>query len=276
MDVWHIWRCTGLPTHPVSDGDPVMNEGGPIRRGLAAAVAYAERAPGRVLAAILVVHLLVWAVVPLLVCPNLQLDLAEDLALGKEWQLGYWKHPPLPWWIADALYRVTGAIDAVYLLGPLAAVLCLYGVYLLARDIVSPLQALIAVLALEGIHFYNLYVVKFAHDQMQLPFWAFTALFFHRALTRGRLLDWGLAGVFLAGAFWSKYAAVALAVTLGLFLLIDPLARRAWRSAGPWLMAVVFACVIAPNAWWLVDNSFMPIAYADARARVATRWYHYV
>ena len=29
---------------------------------------------------------------------NLQLDLVEDLALGREWQLGYWKHPPLPWW----------------------------------------------------------------------------------------------------------------------------------------------------------------------------------
>ena len=38
---------------------------------------------------------------PILVCANLQLDLAEDLALGKEWQLGYWKHPPLPWWLAD-------------------------------------------------------------------------------------------------------------------------------------------------------------------------------
>src|ERR1700686_5238823 len=94
--------------------------------------------------------------------------------------------------------------NVVYVLGPLAIVLCLYWVYLLAREVVGPAQALIAVLALEGIHFYNFSVVKFAHDQLQLPFWAFTGLFFHRALTRGRLLDWGLAGVFLAGAFWSK------------------------------------------------------------------------
>jgi 4-amino-4-deoxy-L-arabinose transferase-like glycosyltransferase len=255
---------------------PATHSDGPVRRALAAAVAYAERAPGRVLTAILAIHLVVWTVMPMLVSRNLQLDLAEDLALGKEWQLGYWKHPPLPWWVADALYRATGQIDAVYLLGPFAAVLCLWGVYLLARDIVGPLQALIAVLALEGIHFYNFSVVKFAHDQMQLPFWAFTALFFHRALTRGRLADWGLAGACLAGAFWSKYAAVVLAVTLAAVLLIDPVARRAWRSAGPWLMAAVFAGVIAPNAWWLIDNGFMPLAYADARARVATHWYHYI
>ena len=107
-------------------------------------------------------------------------------------------------------------------------------------------------LVLEGIHFYNFSVVKFAHDQMQLPFWAFTGLFFYRALRRGRALDWALAGACLACAFWSKYAAFALAATLGLFLLLDPVARRAWRTAGPYVMALAFAIVIAPNAWWLV------------------------
>src|SRR5205807_2962275 len=211
-----------------------------VRRG----VEYAKLAPGKVLLAILVAHFAVWTALPILVCPNLQLDLAEDLALGREWQLGYWKHPPLPWWIADLVYRLTGTIDSVYVLGPLAAVLCLLGVWLLARELVGELKGLIAVLVLEGVHFYNFSVVKFAHDQVQLPFWAFTALAFHRALTRGRMLDWGLAGALLAGAFWSKYAAFALAATLGLILLLDPLARRAWRTPGPYLMALVFAVVI--------------------------------
>jgi hypothetical protein len=256
--------------------NPGVDSAAPSRRGLAAAVEYAGQSPGRVLVAILAAHFVVWTVVPILVCPNLQLDLVEDLALGKEWQLGYWKHPPLPWWIADLLYRATGEVNAIYVLGPLAAVLCLYAVYLLARDIVGPVQALIAVLSLEGIHFYSFSVVKFAHDQMQLPFWTFTALWFHRALTRGRLLDWGLAGVFLAGAFWSKYAAVPLAATLGLFLLIDPVARRAWRAGGPWVMAAAFVCVVAPNAWWLVNNNFMPLHYVDSRARLATHWYQYI
>ena len=45
--------------------------------------------------------------------------------------------------------------DSVYLLGPLAAVFCFYGVWLLAREMVGPFRALIAVLALEGVHFYN-------------------------------------------------------------------------------------------------------------------------
>ena len=99
--------------------------------------------------------------------------------------------------------------------------------------------------------------MKFAHDQGQLPFWAFTGLFFYRALTRERAADW-LSQAPLALAFWSKYAAFPLAATLGLFLLLDPLARRAWRTSGPYLMALAFAVVIAPNAWWLVETGFTP------------------
>ena len=67
----------------------------------AAVVDFATRKPLQTLAIILGAHLVVWTLLPLLTSANLELDLAEDLALGKEWQLGYWKHPPLPWWLAD-------------------------------------------------------------------------------------------------------------------------------------------------------------------------------
>jgi hypothetical protein len=236
----------------------------------------ARTRPGTVLASLLGFQFVTWTLVPALISSNLQLDLVEGLALGKEWQLGYWKHPPLPWWVTDLAYRTTGAIDAVYILGPLAAAVCCYAVWLLARDVAGPLKALIAVAALAAIHYYNISVVKFAHDQMQLPFWALTGLFFWRALVRGRVIDWALAGLFLAGAFWSKYAAFALAATLGLILLVDPFARRAWRTPGPYVMAAVFAFALAPNVWWLVNNDFMPFRYVDERAASAARWYQYL
>ena len=166
-----------------------------LGRSLGEVVAIATREPGKVLAAVLALHLLVWTLLPMLVSPNLQLDLVEDLALGKEWQLGYWKHPPLPWWLADLLYRATGSIDVDLSAGAAR------GRRLSARasgcwraKSSAPFQALIGVLALEGIHFYNFSVVKFAHDQMQLPFWAFTGLFFYRAIVHGRMFDWMLAG----------------------------------------------------------------------------------
>jgi hypothetical protein len=253
-----------------------LSEAGRSGGGFAAVTAFARREPGKVLATVLGIHLVTWTLLPILLSHNLQLDLVEDLALGKEWQLGYWKNPSLPWWAADLAFRLTGQVDSVYLLGPLAAVLCFYAVWLLGRDILGPFQALVAVLILQGIHFYNYSIVKFAHDQMQLPFWAFTGLFFYRALVHARTTDWVLAGIFLGGAFWSKYAAIPLAVTLALFLLFDPFARRAWRTAGPIAMAVAFAIVIAPNVWWLIANDFLPLHYVNARAKAATHWYLYI
>ena len=98
---------------------PTRGRGGEQARDVVCAscigwtVVTARQRPGLVLAWVLGLHLVVWTVLPILLCPNLQLDLVEDLALGKEWQLGYWKHPPLPWWIADLVYRLTGDVNAV-------------------------------------------------------------------------------------------------------------------------------------------------------------------
>ena len=50
-------------------------------------VGSAMRAPHRVFASLVGLHLIVWTGLPILVCRNLQLDLAEGLALGREWQL---------------------------------------------------------------------------------------------------------------------------------------------------------------------------------------------
>jgi hypothetical protein len=41
-------------------------------------------------------------------------------------------------------------------------------------------------------------------------------------------------------------------------------------------MALAFAIVIAPNAWWLVHDGFLPFQYVDERARTAAHWYQYI
>jgi 4-amino-4-deoxy-L-arabinose transferase-like glycosyltransferase len=237
---------------------------------------FARREPARVLMWLLGLHLVVWTVLPLLVCRNLQLDLAEGLALGKEWQLGYWKLPPLPWWIDDLAYRAIGDVHILYLLGPLATVIAFYAVWRLGLKIVSAEKALIAVLALEGVHFFNFTAVKFNHDVLQLPLWAMIGLFVYRAITGGRTRDWIWSGIWLALAFWTKYPALALAATIGLVLLLDPFARSTWRTLGPYLMAAVFLIVIAPHLWWLIEHDFVPLHYADVRAKVAAHWYEFI
>jgi hypothetical protein len=246
-------------------------------RGMWAEVAEWMRSrPATVLALVLALHLLIWIAVPLVVADNLRLDLVEDLALGKEWQLGYWKHPPLPWWFADAFYRLIPDVRVVYMLGPLSMVVCMWAVWGLGCMVVSRECALIAVLALEGTHYYNFSSVMYAHDQCQSPFWALTGWFVYRAITGQRALDWSLSGVVLAGAFWSKYAAFVLAGTVFFVLVLDPEARKAWRTAGPYLMGLSFAVVIAPQAWWLATTGFQPFSYVEQRAPAGSHWYEHI
>ena len=59
------------------------------------------------------------------------------------------------------------------------------------------------------IAFFNFTAVKFNHDVLQLPFWALTGLFVYRAITEERPTDWMLSGVWLAGAFWTKYPSLS-------------------------------------------------------------------
>src|SRR5262245_61498312 len=102
---------------------------------LTALVDTARREPGKCLAVVRVLHVVRWTALPALLSHTRQLDLIEDLALGREWQLGYWKHPPLPWWLADLAYSIVGDVRVVYLLGPLSAAVCMYAVWLTGRDI---------------------------------------------------------------------------------------------------------------------------------------------
>jgi hypothetical protein len=239
-------------------------------------VAFAQRQPGRALLWLLGLHLVVWTAIPILLYRNLQLDLAEGLALGPEWQLGYWKHPPLPWWIEDLAHRIAGDVRIVYLLGPLACVIALYALWRLGLRVATAPTALIAVLVLEGLHFFNFTAVKFNHDVLQLPFWALTGLFVYRAIVDERPTDWVLSGLWLAGAFWTKDSVLVLAVPLGCVLLLDPFARRTWRTPGPYLMAAAFLVVIAPQLWWLIGHDFMPLHHAAVRAEAAASWRDWV
>ncbi|HLH93217.1 MAG TPA: glycosyltransferase family 39 protein [Xanthobacteraceae bacterium] len=225
-----------------------------------------EKRPREGFAAFAVLHAALWTSLPSALYPNLPLDLIEALTYGREWQLGYDKLPPLPWWIIEIAYRLVG-IDAVYYLIAEITVLAAFAlVWMLARRLIGPLGALAAVLIVDGLHYFNFTAAKFNHDVIQLPFWALAGLTFHGALRTGRWRDWALLGFALGMALWAKYFVVMLAAPLALFVLIDRDARPALETAGPYLAALIAFAVAAPHLVWLVQNDFLPFHYAEARA----------
>ncbi len=225
-----------------------------------------EQHPARVFAAFAVLHAVVWTALPALFFRNLPLDLIEALVYGREWQLGYDKLPPLPWWLVEAAYRLFGADIFYYALAQIAVVAAFAFVFMLARPLVGAAGALVAVLIVDGLHYFTFTAPKFNHDVVQLPFWALAGYASWAALKRGRLLHWLLLGFSIGMAVWAKYFVVVLAVPLALFALLDRDARKAFATPGPYVAAVVALIVAAPHLLWLVANDFLPFAYADARA----------
>ncbi len=244
--------------------------------GRAGPLAWVAASPGRAFALFLTLHATVWTALPALLYPNLPLDLIEALIYGREWQLGYDKLPPLPWWLVEIAHQLAGRDFAYYLLAELAVVSAFALVYAAARPLVGAVGALVAVLIVDGLHYLNYTAAKFNHDVIQLPFWALAGFALHRALRGRRLTDWLLLGVAIGLSLWAKYFVVVLAAPMALFVLVDREARKALATPGPYVAAAVALITAAPHLVWLVKSDFLPFAYAEHRALPSRGWYDHL
>ena len=235
-----------------------------------------EAAPRAAFAAFLALHFVVWTALPTLLYANLPLDLIEALTYGREWQLGYDKLPPLPWWLVEIMHRAFGADAAYYALAQAVVIIAFVAVWATARPLVGTTGALVAVLIIDGMHYFQYTAVKFNHDVIQLPFWALAGYAFHAALKRGRLTHWLLLGFAFGSALWAKYFVVVLAAPYALFLVFDRDARRALATPGPWLALIVALVIAAPHVVWLFQTDFLPLAYAEHRAADVRGWYDHI
>jgi len=153
----------------------------------------------------LLLHLIIWTALPLIFTNALPLDLVEGVIWGQGWQLGY-DQPPFQGWLLGLLDGIFGYQRwAVFLASQIVVATCLWAVWMLARLIVSPLGALISVMLLDGVLFLNFMSPNLFPDLIVLPFWALATWSFYRALRFGRLLDWLILGLCLAGAAYAKY-----------------------------------------------------------------------
>ncbi|MEX2036031.1 MAG: glycosyltransferase family 39 protein, partial [Xanthobacteraceae bacterium] len=225
-----------------------------------------ERHPAGAFAAFLALHAVVWTALPALFFLNLPLDLIEALVYGRQWQLGYDKLPPLPWWMVEATYRLFGPDLFYYLLAQVTVVAAFALVWAVARPLVGAVGALVAILIIDGLHYFTFTAPKFNHDVVQLPFWALAGFAYWAALRRGRTVHWVLLGLGIGIAVWAKYFVVVLALPLAVFALFDRDARRTLATPGPWIAVAVAIVAMAPHLLWLVRNHFVSFAYADARA----------
>jgi hypothetical protein len=232
-----------------------------------------EADPRKTFIVFLLFHVVLWTAIPSLICRNLPLDVIEGIAHGRDFELGYWKHPPLAWWMDDAVRRIAGNfLPAYFLLGQLTVALCFWALWRFGCEFLRPLDALVALVLLDGIRLFNAMTVEFNHNVLQLPIWALAGWATYRAFVGSRLADWAWVGLWFAVAIYAKYSAATLIATLLIFAVVDSHARRCWRTPGPYVAMLICAALVLPNVLWLFAHDFSPFEFARSKSKVITEW----
>jgi len=238
--------------------------------------------PARILWASLTVQVLIWWLLPALLQHNLPLDVIEQLAWGREWQIAYFKHPPLVAWIVESVATISGHWPpALYLLGPLASALSLFMVWRLGCAMLGAQRALLAVLAQQGIVYFTIFTPEFNQNVVLLPLWAALGLVGYRACfapgsPRVVCARWVWFGVLAALGMLGKYTTALLLLPLLLLAALHPRLRRVWAGPSPWLALIIALLLLLPHLLGLWRIDFAPLFYAIGRAPGPTHWYDHI
>lgn len=193
-------------------------------------------------------------------------DMVEAWAWGKEFQLGYYKHPPLFAWVAGAWFSVFSRSDwAFQLLAALNGSLSVLAICWLARELTDPAKEATAGLLAMLTPIYGVLALKFNANSILMPIWPMATLFLVRSVRRGRLWDAVALGVLSALAVLGKYYSVLLLASFFVATLITPEGRRWWCTASPWIAALSGFIVVLPHVVWLVASGYPTFRYAGTK-----------
>ena len=198
---------------------------------------------------------------------NLPLDTIEALAWGNNLDWGFNKHPPMSAFLSEVFFQIFGSQDwAYYLLSQISVLIAFFYVFKFSKEFFkNDLLALISVLLIEAIYFYNFTTPEFNVNVCQLPFWSLTVYFSWKIYTSKEIkfTDCFLIGLFAAFGFLSKYLFVYLLVSIDLFFIYLIFIKRERKFDFKYLITLeVFFIVLVPHLIWLNNNEFITITYA--------------
>jgi 4-amino-4-deoxy-L-arabinose transferase-like glycosyltransferase len=197
---------------------------------------------------------------------SLHFDMTEMWAWGKEFQLGYDKHPPLSAWIVGLWFSVMPRANwAFHLLSSLNAAIALAGVWMLAGQFLGPRERLAPVLLLVLTPSFSLWALKFNANAPLISTWPWVTHFFLRSLETRQIRPSIWAGVVGAAALLAKYYSVVLFGTLFLTALLHPKGRRYFASAAPFVTLAVGLGLVMPHLVWAAGAQFPTFDYVMSK-----------
>tara|TARA_Y100000590_G_scaffold293975_1_gene331123 strand:+ start:63 stop:1445 length:1383 start_codon:yes stop_codon:yes gene_type:complete len=214
----------------------------------------------------LIGHLLIWTLVPSLSNNNLPRDTIEALAWGSNLDWGFEKHPPLSAFAAEVFYQIFGNQDwAYYFLSQIFVVSAFFIVWIFSKEFFkNQTYALISLLLLEGIYFYNFTTPEFNVNVCQLPFWSLSVLYAWRGFKDNKNSDWLLLGLFAALGILSKYLFIYLLLAMDVFFCYMIIRKKVnFKSV---ISLIPLFLVLLPHLIWLTENNYATITYGLHRS----------
>ena len=191
------------------------------------------------------------------------MDNVEEYIWSSSLQWGYYKHPPLPTWLAHGAIELLGYNSwALYALGGLLYIGSLALFWKTLQLCQGRTFATLALLAACGITFYNGRINYYNHNTVIAFLTALSAYLFVRLHLRGRLLTWALFGLVLAMGMLSKYQFALTIAALSLAYMWLGMWRQPQQLKGATLAFMVCTLALAPHLYWLAHTPFGPIQYA--------------
>ena len=213
----------------------------------------------------LLTHLAIWTLIPSITNHNLPLDTIEALAWGSNLDWGFNKHPPLSALAVEVFYKIFGSQDwAYYLLSQLFVITAFYYVFKLSKEILNTEKhALLSVLLLEGIFFYNFTTPEFNVNVCMLPFWAMTGYYAYKCLKDNLTKDYIILGIVAALGFLSKYLFIYLLIGIKIFYVFY--IKKNNFKINYIIPGIIFLLILTPHLIWLTENNYITIAYGLKR-----------
>ncbi|GLH81622.1 membrane protein [Bradyrhizobium sp. SSBR45G] len=194
---------------------------------------------------------------------DLHQDVIETWSLGRSFDWGSTKHPPLMGWAARAWTTVFPLTNWSFnLLALTNAAVGLWAIDRITRRFAHGDKRIVVLLLLMLLPIYQLHAQRFNANAVLLSSWPLATWCFLRSFET-RQFGWAIAaGLTAALAMLGKYYSIFLIAGFAIAALCHSERRAYFTSWAPWIAAVSGLVALVPHLYWLATTGAQPFSHA--------------
>ena len=218
--------------------------------------------PSNLFGMFLVIHVLIWTLVPYYTRTSLHHDVLEGIAQGLAYQFGYSKHPFLSMWVIASVWRFIGEHDwIIYLFSQLIMCSGFYYIWKLNYALLSPWKALLATIISDGLVSFNINANILTPDTFQIPCWAAIGYYLYKLAWQPNQKNWMILGMLFGLGFLIKYQIIVLMISCIIFIYSTEALKKHLFTTRHYMSILIFILTISPHIIWIFKSKFANFNY---------------